>query len=98
METLLSPGVLTIKAIILCMGTTAGRQFRSVDQAQVTDASLLIVLTADLKAWKKSPERCTVSVPQTNRAAIVRDTIYRSSPRHILPKSRTSPLRSFAHG
>jgi nitroreductase len=29
----------------------------AVDQAQVTDASLLIVLTADLKAWRKSPER-----------------------------------------
>ncbi len=29
----------------------------AVDQAQVTDTSLLIVLTADLKAWKKSPER-----------------------------------------
>ena len=29
----------------------------AVDQAQATDASLLIVLTADLKAWKKSPER-----------------------------------------
>ena len=27
------------------------------DQAPVTDASLLIVLTADLKAWQKSPER-----------------------------------------
>jgi nitroreductase len=27
------------------------------NQAQVTDASLLIVLTADLKAWAKSPER-----------------------------------------
>ncbi len=27
------------------------------DQAQVTDASLLIVLTADVKAWAKSPER-----------------------------------------
>lgn len=27
------------------------------DQAQVTDASLLIVMTADLKAWRKSPER-----------------------------------------
>ena len=27
------------------------------DQAQVTDASLLIVMTADLKAWQKSPER-----------------------------------------
>ncbi len=25
------------------------------DQAQVTDASLLIVMTADLKAWEKSP-------------------------------------------
>jgi nitroreductase len=29
----------------------------AVDQSQATDASLLIVLTADLKAWKKSPER-----------------------------------------
>lgn len=27
------------------------------DQAQVTDASLLIVITADVKAWQKSPER-----------------------------------------
>ena len=27
------------------------------DQAQVTDASLLIVMTADLKAWRKSPSR-----------------------------------------
>ncbi len=26
-------------------------------QAQVTDASLLLVLTADLKAWQKEPER-----------------------------------------
>jgi len=27
------------------------------DQAQVTDASLLVVLTADLKAWEKEPAR-----------------------------------------
>lgn len=27
------------------------------DQAQVTDASLLIVMTADVKAWEKSPQR-----------------------------------------
>lgn len=27
------------------------------DQAQVTDASLLIILTADLKAWQKDPTR-----------------------------------------
>lgn len=29
----------------------------AVDQAHVTDASLLIVMTADVKAWQKSPER-----------------------------------------
>ncbi len=27
------------------------------NQAQVTDASLLVVLTADLKAWEKNPQR-----------------------------------------
>jgi nitroreductase len=34
------------------------------DQAQVTDASLLIVLTADLKAWDKQPERYWRNAPQ----------------------------------
>ncbi|MCE1186107.1 MAG: nitroreductase family protein [Zoogloea sp.] len=29
----------------------------SFGQAQVTDASLLVVLTADLKAWEKAPQR-----------------------------------------
>ena len=29
----------------------------AVDRPQVIDASLRIVITADLKAWKKSPER-----------------------------------------
>jgi nitroreductase len=33
------------------------------DQAQVTDASLLIVLTADVKAWAKSPERYWRNAP-----------------------------------
>lgn len=35
------------------------RQIRAAawDQAQVTDASLLIVLCADLKAWEKQPQR-----------------------------------------
>jgi nitroreductase len=35
------------------------RQIRAVawDQAQVTDASLLVVMTADLKAWQKDPAR-----------------------------------------
>src|SRR5512142_2156143 len=34
------------------------------DQAQVTDASLLVVLTADLKAWKKEPIRYWRHAPQ----------------------------------
>ena len=42
------------------------RKIRAVsnDQAQVTDASLLIVMTADLKAWKKSPERYWCDAPE----------------------------------
>ena len=34
------------------------------DQAQVTDASLLIVMTADLKAWEKTPDRYWRDAPQ----------------------------------
>lgn len=34
------------------------------DQAQVTDASLLIVLTGDLKAWAKAPARYWKNAPQ----------------------------------
>lgn len=34
------------------------------DQAQMTDASLLILFTADLKAWQKSPERYWVNAPK----------------------------------
>ena len=34
------------------------------DQAQVTDASLLVILTADLKSWEKSPQRYWRNAPQ----------------------------------
>lgn len=34
------------------------------DQAQITDASLLILLTADVNAWQKNPERYWVNAPQ----------------------------------
>lgn len=34
------------------------------DQAQVTDASLLLVLCADLKAWKKDPGRYWKNAPK----------------------------------
>jgi nitroreductase len=32
-------------------------RFASWDQAQVTDASLLLVICADLKSWKKNPSQ-----------------------------------------
>ena len=35
------------------------------DQPQVTDASLLVVLTADIKAWKKRPARYWRNAPQS---------------------------------
>jgi nitroreductase len=34
------------------------------DQAQMTDASLLILMTADTKAWEKDPQRYWVNAPQ----------------------------------
>ncbi len=49
------------------------RQVRAAswDQAQVTDASLLIVLVADLKAWEKQPERYWVNAPQQVQNVLV---------------------------
>ncbi len=34
------------------------------DQAQMTDASLLIIMTADIKAWQKKPERYWKNAPK----------------------------------
>ena len=34
------------------------------DQAQITDASLLVLFTADVKAWQKNPERYWVNAPK----------------------------------
>ncbi len=41
------------------------------DQAQVTDASLFIVLCADLKAWEKNPERYWSDAPSNVQEFIV---------------------------
>lgn len=42
------------------------KQVRAVawDQAQVEEASLLVILTADLKSWEKQPERYWKNTPQ----------------------------------
>lgn len=40
------------------------RQDYGNDQSQMTDASLLILFTADMKAWKKNPERYWANAPK----------------------------------
>ena len=49
------------------------------DQAQVTDASLLIVLTADIKAWEKEPQRYwrLAAQPVQEYMALAIDQYYR---------------------
>lgn len=51
------------------------------DQAQITDASLLIVLCADLNAWNNNPIRYWAHAPQHERDAIVPaiDSYYRNN-------------------
>lgn len=41
------------------------------DQAQVTDASLIFVLTADVKAWEKNPQRYWEHAPQQTQDILV---------------------------
>lgn len=41
------------------------------DQAQVTEASLLFVVTADIKAWEKDPQRYWVNAPKQAQDILV---------------------------
>ena len=52
-------------------------------QSQMTDASLLLVLCADLDAWKKNPERCWANVDEEVRGFILPrlDRYYRDNER-----------------
>jgi len=51
---------------ILVKDSQAKKQIRAAawDQAQVTDSSLLIVVCADLKAWKDNPTQYWVNAPK----------------------------------
>jgi nitroreductase len=65
---MLSPTAFNIQnwRFVLVQDKSLRQEIRKVswDQAQVTDASLLIVLTADLKAWDKQPERYWRNAPK----------------------------------
>ena len=52
-------------------GLRAQIKLASWDQAQVTDASLLVILCADLKAWEKQPMRYWRSAPEPVQDFIV---------------------------
>ncbi|WP_150048178.1 MULTISPECIES: nitroreductase family protein [Methylomonas] len=72
---LLSPTAFNIQhwRFLMVRDSNLRRQIRSAawDQAQVTDASLLIVLCADLKAWEKQPERYWRNAPADARAFLL---------------------------
>ncbi len=65
---MLSPTAFNIQnwRFVVVTDPSLRKEIRAVswDQAQVEDASLLIVLTADLHAWKKQPERYWVNAPK----------------------------------
>ena len=65
---LLAPTAFNIQnwRFVLVRDPELRKQVRAVawDQAQVTDASLLVVLCADTKAWEKEPGRYWVNAPQ----------------------------------
>lgn len=80
---MLSPTAFNIQhwRFVLVRDADLRRRIREVawDQAQVTDASLLVVLCADLKAWERSPERYWADAPTEVRDILVPaiDTYYR---------------------
>lgn len=72
---MLSPTAFNIQnwRFVLVQDPVLRQQIRTAswDQAQVTDASLLVVLTADLKAWEKNPSRYWKDAPQPVRDYLV---------------------------
>lgn len=65
---LLSPTAFNIQnwRFVLAKDPDLRQQIRAVawDQSQVTDASLLVILCADIKAWEKDPSRYWHKAPQ----------------------------------
>lgn len=73
--TILSPTAFNIQhwRFVLVRDPALRAEIRKVawDQPQVTDASLLVILCADLKAWEKEPARYWRNAPQAVQDFIV---------------------------
>lgn len=74
-HTLLSPTAFNIQnwRFVLVKDPAVREKIRAAawDQAQVTDASLLVILTADLKSWAKDPGRYWKNAPEQVQDFIV---------------------------
>jgi nitroreductase len=72
---MLSPTAFNIQhwRFVLVTDPVLRQQIRAVswNQAQVEEASLLIILTADLKAWEKNPARYWANAPQAAQDYLV---------------------------
>jgi nitroreductase len=72
---MLSPTAFNIQhwRFVLVTDPVLRQQIRAVswNQAQVEEASLLIILTADLKAWEKNPARYWANAPQAAKDYLV---------------------------
>jgi len=73
--TMLSPTAFNIQhwRFLVVQDAELRRKIREVswNQAQVTDASLLVVICADTKAWRKDPDRYWRDAPEPVRKALV---------------------------
>lgn len=73
-QAMLSPTAFNIQnwrfVVVRDPALRAGIRQASKDQAQITDASLLLVLCADLKAWSKDPARYWHTAPPEAQEAL----------------------------
>lgn len=73
--TILSPTAFNIQnwRFVVVRSRSLREQIRAVawNQAQITDASLLVIVCADLKAWDKQPERYWRSAPSETQQTLV---------------------------
>lgn len=73
--TMLSPTAFNIQhwRFVVVTDPVLRQQIRAVswNQAQVEEASLLVILTADLKAWEKDPARYWANAPQAAQDYLV---------------------------
>lgn len=74
-QTILSPTSFNIQnwRFVVVQDRDIQTQLRAAawDQAQVTDASIVIILCADLKSWQKDPQRYWQNAPEETQQMIV---------------------------